>query len=220
MKILSYTLVADGPSDRCLLHLINWALAKMTPPSDGTIFINGQFADYRESPTEPRSLTERIECAIRDYPCDILFVHRDAEGERLERRREEISRATQSLKLPCMVCIIPIRMTEAWLLFDEPAIRRASGNPHGTAALRLPPLRRLEQESDPKKTLQTALESASEANGRRLRQFQRDSRNLVQRVAELIEDFSPLQSLPAFKTFYDELHANLAAHFPLRNPNS
>nr|WP_187323553.1 hypothetical protein [Stigmatella aurantiaca] len=194
-----------------MMHVINWALAR-TSPSNSTLLINSHFADYREAPAEPRGLSERIERAVQDYPCDILFVHRDDEGESPGHRRKEIADATQSLELPALICIIPVRMTEAWLLFDEAAIRLAAGNPHGTAALKLPSLRRLEREPDPKEILHNALEVASETTGRRLKQFQRDLPKLVQRVAELIEDFSPLESLPAFSSFYGDLTTELAAH--------
>lgn len=209
MNRLNYTLVADGPSDRCLIHVINWAIIQLAPHRD-ILLINSQFADYREAPDVPRGLPARIRRAVRDFPCDILFVHRDAEGEGPERRREEIASATQEAGIPSTVCVIPVRMTEAWLLFNEAAIRRAAGNPHGLAPLRLPALQRMEREPDPKRVLREALEAASETSGRRLRHFQRDIPQLKQRVAELIEDFSPLQRLPAFRSFYEELQAELA----------
>jgi hypothetical protein len=37
--------------------------------------------------------------------------------------------------------VVPVRMTEAWLLADEFAIRSAPGNPNGTQSLDLPDLR-------------------------------------------------------------------------------
>lgn len=101
-------------------------------------------------------------------------------------------------------------MTEAWLLLDESAIRRAAGNPNGREALRLPPLRRLEDVPDAKAVLRDLLITASGLAGpRRRKRLQRDLGVRVQRVAELISDFSPLRSLPAFEAFEAELAAAL-----------
>jgi hypothetical protein len=90
-------------------------------------------------------------------------------------------------------------MTEAWLLIDEGAIRRAAGNPNGTILLPLPKLARLEALADPKALLRNCLVRASEKTGRRLQQFERDLAERAERVAELTTDFSPLRELPAFQ---------------------
>lgn len=207
MTLLTYTLVADGPSDRCLLPLINWTLANA--PSLEGLSIDAQFADFRDAPETPQSLAERIRRAVQEYPCDVLFVHRDAEREEPSRRRDEIEHAAREAGVEPVVCIVPVRMTEAWLLFNEAAIRRAAGNPHGSVALKLPLVQRIESQPDPKVLLQNALMIASESSGRRLKQFQRDLRILRHRVAELIEDFSPLRGLPAFQDFERDVHAIL-----------
>lgn len=211
MTPLTYTLVADGPSDRCLGPIINWTLAGAAP-SDA-LLIDAQFADFRDVPDAPQDLTERIRRAVREFPCDVLFVHRDAEREAPVRRREEIEAAARAVGVQPVVCIVPVRMTEAWLLFDEAAIRRAAGNPNGKVALRLPALQKLEALPDPKAVLQDALVTASETSGRKLKLFQRDLRTLRYRVAELIEDFSPLRSLPAFQGFERDVHATLKSLF-------
>jgi hypothetical protein len=95
-------------------------------------------------------------------------------------------------------------MMEAWLLFDAAAIRLAADNPHGQVRLNLPRLRELEQLVDPKKRLEELLCAASEKSGRRLEQFKRDIAGRVHRVAEVIDDFSPLRVLNAFREFEAE----------------
>jgi hypothetical protein len=152
-------------------------------------------------------LTERIRKAVQSFPCDVLFVHRDAEREAPARRYEEIEEAVSEVGVEPAVCIVPVRMTEAWLLIEEPAIRRAAGNPNGSGALKLPSLQRLESIPDPKETLHEALLAASESNGRRLKQFRRDLPMLKHRVSELIEDFSPLRRLSAFQQFERDVRA-------------
>jgi hypothetical protein len=94
-------------------------------------------------------------------------------------------------------------MTEAWFLFDKQAIRRAAGNPRGRMGIELPRLPECEALVDPKAVLKTLLVRASGLAGRQLRRFQSQSR--LHRVAELIDDFSPLLALAAFR----ELERNI-----------
>ena len=199
METLTYTLVSDGSSDRALIPIIDWLLS--TTPGIGDSLFVAQFADFRHEVDPPRKLDQRIERALAEYPCRLLFVHRDAEIEPLEARVQEISTAATSQAVSAFVPVVPVRMTEAWLLIDPMAIRSAAGNPNGNTPLDLPPLHQLEAVRDPKKLLLTALLAASEKSGRRLRQFERDLHRRKGRVAEHISDFSPLRSLSAFRYF-------------------
>src|SRR5690606_18674132 len=89
------------------------------------------FADVRATP-----LVERLTSSVRLYPCDVLVVHRDAERDPVDLRLAEIERARSSARIEgSLVPVVPVRMTEAWLLFDESAIRRAADNPNGTVDL-------------------------------------------------------------------------------------
>ena len=197
MKILRFALVADGPSDRALAPILVWMLRE----SFGRIPIQPDYADLRRLPNPPKKLFERIAKSIELYPCDILFVHRDAEREPVEEREEEIRDALESCAVdaPPVVCVIPVRMQEAWLLIDESAIRRAAGNPRGTHPLSLPDVKKLEDLPDPKRTLYSLLGMASGLSGRRLKRFNRDVGFRVHRVAEQIDDFGPLRMLAAFQ---------------------
>ena len=88
-------------------------------------------------------------------------------------------------------------MTEAWLLFDEPAIRLAAGNPNGKTPLNVPDLSVIEQIPDPKDVLFEVLREASGLTGRRLKRFNMAECRI--RVTDLVSDFSPLRKLSAFK---------------------
>jgi hypothetical protein len=94
-------------------------------------------------------------------------------------------------------------MIEAWLLFDETAIRRAAGNPNGTMPLGLPRLAKTEQIPDPKAILFKAIREASGLSGRRLKKLKVSVCRT--RLAELICDFSPLRQLPAFARLESDL---------------
>ncbi len=101
-------------------------------------------------------------------------------------------------------------MTEAWLLIDEGAIRRAADNPSGTAALDLPEIDRLEEVPDPKEILHRSLLAASEKRGRRRDSFRRSLARRVYRVADLIPGYADLRRLAAFRAFEERAGQVLA----------
>ena len=183
------TLVTDGSSDVVLVRILEWLIAQLT-----TAAIEIRWADLRGLREKPEGLGERLVVATRLYPCDILFVHRDAENQNPEVRYTEIRVAnTSGLR---HVCIVPVRMQEAWLLHNEAALREAADRPSGTEPLDLPPAGRWERVPDPKATLHNALRTASGATGRRAKRFK--PARAAHRLAELITDWSPLLPLQAF----------------------
>jgi hypothetical protein len=175
-----------------LHHVLLWLLRQHDPDNAW----EAQWADLSRVRPPPHSLGDRLREAVDRYPCDVLFVHRDQEAAPLESRRAEIAAATRSLSSVEIVPIVPVRMTEAWFLFDEAAIRKAAGNPSGRVMLDLPPLASMETRADPKQMLIDLLEVASEQTGRRLAKLRPG--HLRHRVAELIDDFAPLRALSAF----------------------
>jgi hypothetical protein len=191
MERLEFTLLADGSSDAILIQPLKWLLQQnLDIPIDGT------WADLRRLPNPPKTLRSRIDKALDLYPCDILFVHRDAEGEPHEQRIKEITSAMAGLQVRS-IPVVPIRMQEAWLLIDEQALRRAAGNPHGRVGLKMPAIDDLEDLPNPKQVLHELLIAASELTGRR-RQKLNPGRQAL-RLGELIEDYGPLQRLSAFR---------------------
>jgi hypothetical protein len=205
MEKIDFVLTSDGGSDRTLLPPIKWLLRR----TFSQIPINGEWAEISRFHYFPQSLAERICITIEVYHPDILFIHRDAEAQDPNFRYEEISRAIAEVrrKSPDIsiphICVVPIRMTEAWLLFDEQAIRKAAGNPRGRIPLELPPIIRLETIPDPKGLLFSRLYSASELTGRKRERF--DLKKCRYLVAEYIEDYSPLFALSAFKRLHEDI---------------
>ena len=205
MDEIRYTLIADGPSDRALLPILTWALRE----NGGVGRIQAEWADLRRLPQPPQTLHERILNAIDLFPSDLLFVHRDAERENPDNRYREIlaalTEATKKGFQTPVVCVVPVRMTEAWLLFDETAIRLAAGNPNGTNPLNLPDLSTIEQIPDPKNFLFEILREASGLTGRRLKSFNMAESRI--RITELVCDFSPLGKLSAFERLEKDISA-------------
>lgn len=192
-----YTLVADGTSDRVLLPILTWSLKQQ----DVTPIVE-QWADTGCIP-RPRSNEERLRTALELYPCDVLFVHRDAEAQPSDLRREEIAAAVP--RLVRHIPVVPVRMTEAWLLADETAIRFAAGNPNGRENLNLPELRRLEDLPNPKRVLHEALSRASGRGARRRSRLSVGQR--VHQIPNYIDDYSRLNVLPAFRTLQQDIRA-------------
>ncbi len=197
MKSLNITLVTEGTSDIALIPHIRWLLRQngITNPIEFT------WADLRHLPRniEIKGLSKKISLAIELYPCNILFVHRDSDNRPVEERETEILNAIENLegtKPDYFVCVIPVKETEAWLLFDENAIRRAAGNRYGNELLELPKLKDLENLADPKQLLNDKLKIASGRKGRRLAKF--NVGHSVTLISEYIEDFTPLRNLSAF----------------------
>ena len=208
MLPLTFTLLSDGSSDRCLLPIVRWAIDQAL--QDYSYQQAPQWADLRSLPNPPRSLTDRIRLAVELFPCQLLIVHRDAEKQEAALREQEIEAALAALteiSLPPTVKIIPIRMQETWLLIEEQAIREAAGNPHGEVRLNLPKIARLEDLAEPKQALHEALLTASELSGRRLRNFSPHARTY--QIAEFITDFQPLRKLAGFQTFEADIRRAL-----------
>ena len=159
MRRLRYTLVSDGPSDRALMPILDWLLRE----TRGVEMITPQWADFSIG-KKPGNLHDRLKFALQRFPCDLLFVHRDAEKQDPKMRHEEIQMAASALSeapMPPWVCVVPVRMQEAWLLFNEAAIRNAAGNPNGQVMLNLPKLNTVEEIPDPKQILHHQLKAAS-----------------------------------------------------------
>lgn len=201
MDAFTCTLLADGSSDRVLEPILRWLLDRYCPRQHALDF----------APAQTGKLAPRLSSAMDDFPCDLLFVHRDAEGETPSQRQAEIDSAWSACvagprwAATRLVSVIPVRMTEAWLLFDEAAIRAAAGNPNGKMPLNLPPLAQLEQQKDPKERLFETLKKASGLSASRLKRFAPEAHR--HRVTELTEDFSPLRILPSFARLEAQMRA-------------
>lgn len=179
-------LLADGTSDRALLPILTWLVRELAPMAT---FAEPSFAvrDTR------RPLAAEVERIVALHRPDLTFVHRDAENADPTDRRREIPRAIG------IVPVVPVRMTEAWLLLDEKTIRRAADRPSGREPLELPPLSRLEALADPKQRLHDLLLTAAAVTGRQRKRFVAGLPLRVQRTAELLTDFRPLRRLAAFQ---------------------
>ncbi len=199
MKQLRCTLLADGTTDDALVFILNWLLRIHLRGCDPRVELVPPYL----LPPRREGLKPRINRALKIFPCDLLFVHRDTEKQSIESRISEIRKGLENVDHTPAVCVVPMRMTEAWLLIDEPALRMAAGNPNGTIPLNFPNLRRLEALPDPKQTLDDLLRMATQFGRRRRDKFCPNQAR--RRLAELIQDYSALRNLSAFRALEQEL---------------
>jgi len=154
----------------------------------------------RLDPPPGRQVGQRLEAVLAfDDGFDFVIVHRDAENQSVATGNHEIRTGVGSAgkDLPALP-LVPVRMTEAWLLLDEAAIRRVAGRPTSTNPIGLPPAQSVEHVPNPKKTLRSALEAASGVTGRRLQRIRRDFGGQRRRLLEGLDHGGPVSRLSAW----------------------
>lgn len=198
---MRFLLACEGQSDSGLVSHIE----RMIIEGSNAAEVEGEYWS-RSSPLE-RKVREGLQAA--GNMVDMLFVHRDANSAGAQARRAEIDEAVAAISnAPRSVAVIPVRMTEAWLILDEAAIRKAVGNPNGRAPLDLPTSREAERRADPKRILADALLAASKETRRKRQQVQRDFGRLRRRLLVDLPIGGPLEHLPSWVAFRDDtLHA-------------
>lgn len=205
---LNYILLSDGTSDKALIPIIDDAILKFS----GFRSPQGKRADLSRYSRPLKRLCDKIDCAIDLYNPDIIFIHRDAEKESIQRRVIEIDRHCIKSKLVNTrqwnhIKVIPVRMTEAWLMIDEAAVKSAAGNPNFNGKLNIPPIKKLESLPDPKQLLKEAIKTASCLNGRGLKKL--DIGHCIQLIPEFIKDFYPLVELKSYQFFTKQIIEHL-----------
>ncbi len=212
---LTGTLVADGSSDRLLKPILEWLLSQHLPPNST---INIQVPDWGRFPRPVPTLPAKLLAAKEFFAADVYFIHRDAEKTaNWQERSAEIDADVQRLDASLTyVRIVPVQMTEAWLLHNEMAIREAAENPSGRDRIALPTPKKLESLPDAKLHLLGILREASGLTGRRLKKFEAHERRRLHRLADLQQEqgFAVLRALPAFQKLEQEIQ-NLIASWPM-----
>ncbi len=189
---LTFSVVADGGTDRLLVPIVQWAIHRLDPEVE---ILEPEFVKRTGSVTEFLSL----------YVSDVMliFVHRDSESAGLEERLREFDSTSRSDIVP----VIPVRMSEAWLLIDGQAIARAAGA--SSSVVSVPRLSEIEKISNPKEQLDyLILQAAGNPSGRRRKNLRRSIVDRRVSVASFISDFSPLENLSAFRHFQTALEKN------------
>ena len=205
--ILRFLLVCEGSSDGALVHHIQRLLIQ-----HGATEADGSSSHFGTS------LTEKVKQGLDlSAAPDLLFVHRDADHHRdtpaagAKKRYEEITTSVQSASYGGpYLGIVPIRMTEAWLLVNEWSIRQVSGKPDSRHDLGLPTVQTVESIANPKNVLKEVLLRAGSPRGSRREKIFR--RNFGEHRRQLIESLpvgGPLEHLNSWVRFRDDTKAAL-----------
>jgi hypothetical protein len=143
---------------------------------------------------------------------DLIVVHRDADCDGVQARVDEISAAVAIVTdaVP-HVPVVPVRMTEAWLLTSESELRQVAGNPNGRTPLGLPGIGGLERISDPKALLKDVLAKASGASGRRLDKFHQRFSQHRRQLLERLDRTGQVNRLPSWQHFVTGIETGLKA---------
>ena len=198
--VMQCLLVCEGSSDAPLASHIQLLLDGYSYPS----------ARFNVS-TEGRQLVDKVRNGLKLAPhYHLLFVHRDADRAGPDVRYREIAEAVQQAGYGGRwVGMVPVRMTETWLLLDEAAIRDIAGNPNGQAPLNVPSPAESERVTDPKSVLRSAILTAAEVQGRKRRLMNRRLPELRRRLLENLPIGGSLEFLPSWMRFRDDTVAAL-----------
>ena len=193
---MKFLLVCEGASDAGLTrHIERLIIDSGQPQAEGDSWFRGK----------PLKKRIRTGLQVAENTVDILFVHRDANNVGAEVRLREIANALRGIMdAPSFVGVVPVRMTEAWLLLDEHAIRKVVGRPQGREPLHLPTPHEAERRADPKRILADALLTASDSTGRRKQRIERDFGRLRRRLLESLPIHGRLTQLASWARFRDD----------------
>ncbi|MGW3798218.1 DUF4276 family protein [Dermacoccus nishinomiyaensis] len=192
MTHFTFVLLREGSSDDGLVRVIRTLLL-----ATGLTEVSGSPRPYGGTVREKLQLVHEEEGTI-----DAIFVHRDADCDSPTSRIKEITDAHESCTLSCdisVIPVIPIQELEAWLLADTQQIRNVAGKSAGRKDLRIPKPSKIEKLSNPKETLEAALQVASETSGRRLEKIKKSFGTHRRILLERLDVTGPVAELDSWK---------------------
>ena len=205
--IVHFVFIGEGSSDEGgIPHLESLCIEA------GAIEVTGVAPDFRRLPDSVgHDVEAKLRAALSLEPeANLVFVHRDADARVGSARYTEIEAAVAACGcVQPVVCVVPIQETEAWLLLDEAAIRRAVGRPRGTAQLGLPTPDAVERMARPKERLKEVLAIASEATGRRLERVRQDFPLHRRALLQDLPTTGPLGQVPSWQQLRSDLRSAL-----------
>jgi len=216
MKKLSLALYSEGSTDQHFLSDVIRRTSRQILDRHGQYSLNVQPIDII---TFRKVGLKQDECILQaarnaiDY--HVLIVHADADHRTNEKALLERFKPgymlVQNQENICkhLVPIIPIQMTEAWMLVDHIALQDAIGTVMTARDLGLPPKAKLvENDSDPKQTLHLVLQKANAHRPRRQRHNQASLSMLYSILGRQI-NLERLRQVPSYQQFETDLTGTL-----------
>lgn len=213
MTYLASALYAEGPTDYAFLRpLLRRACEDLCiHQARGPV----EIGDVLELDTRPEDRNKsRAECIVgaaidSRAGWHVLFIHADADGDGVRARAERITPAVRQLEAELgthhsWVAVVPVQMTDAWLLADFQRLREVLGTTLDASQLGIPTRGpSIERIADPKQALESAWRIV---HGRRRRAHRLSS--IYQPLGEQIQ-LVELRKLEAYVEFERELAAAL-----------
>ena len=216
MKQLSLALYLEGPTDERFLPVIIQRAANRVLSQRALAVVEVIEPLVLRPSSKVQGNAERIFSVARQARgYDILIVHRDADARTPDRALERyfkpgLKLVQTSKEDVCreLIPIIPIRMTEAWMMADVEAFRDVAGTDLSAEQLGFPLRpRQVESIRDPKHELNMALDQIFARRRRRKRVRLGQYYGPLARRIRLDE----LDNVPAFRQFTKDLVNLLAA---------
>lgn len=210
MRYLGVALFAEGQTDHYFLAPLLLRLTEDQCRRHGREIVDvGSMVSLHSPGLTREDRGQRIaNAARRAWPqWNILFVHSDGAGDPGRARAERIDPAAEALRdlieeQGCVVGVVPVRETEAWLMSDGEALRSALGVTFPDRELGVPAHPRdVEGIEDPKRAFRRACRLGRRSRGP-------DHSVYLRRLGETVS-FHRLARIPAFGDLAGELHRTL-----------
>lgn len=216
MLTLVLALYPEGHSDTRFLPVLIQRTAEMIIAERGRTEVD-VLEPYVVTVGSEAQKQKRAECILtaarQTEGYHALIVHADADYPTPERAMQERIQPGLDLVRAVMgeqhylVPIVPVRMTEAWLLADPEALLEVIGTRSSVADLDLPEQARLvESDPAPKQTLERVVKDATKQRRRR------STINVIDLYEPLARriNLERLQQVPAYQQFILDLSTTLA----------
>lgn len=210
MKNVAMALYAEGTTDLLFLPEVIRRTAQQNLNKSDQQYIDVKPVDLISFRKIGMKQDECIlHAARRASNYNILIVHADADHRTADRALKErfypgyllVQQAEEDI-CRCVLPIVPIQMTEAWMLADPETLRATLGTSKSAQELGVPSKPKLvEADSDPKQTLKMIV---SKVNTHRSRRQHLDVNTLYTLLGRKV-DLSRLKDVPAYQRFVLDL---------------
>lgn len=219
MTTLVLALYAEGRTDERFLPIVIQRTAEQILVQRGRITVDVLEPIVLNRTIDrqfPRRVERILEAARRSAGYHMLIVHADADHptpdramrERIQPGFERVHNADEPV---CdeLLPIIPVQMTEAWMLADPEALQAVIGTDVEAQALGLPArAHQVESEPDPKQILRQTIQNALAHRSRRRRRI--DLGTVYEPLARQIS-LRRLRAVPAYRQFVSDMTETLIA---------
>ena len=215
MRSLELALYCEGPTDQLFLSIIIQRSSRkiLEQHKQGSINVpRVETIEINKTGLRRDECVFQAACKAAKY--HILVVHADADHPTREKALRErfqpgytLVQRTEGKICKNLLPIIPVRMTEAWMLADHEAMQNVLETSLRIQELGLPSkARQVESDPDPKHTLRQIMQKAAAERSRRRREV--DLNSLYAPLGSRIS-LERLGNVPSYKQFMKDLTETL-----------